>query len=109
MVFFLSSEELLLESFSNYRFLVAGHVQLPGQQDDEMYEETMEAMTILGFNDEERIGTSDNSGLISAWARLYGLVVAGLGKMPLRSLVDVTRLCFRYPQGLLHRDAAGKH
>uniref|UniRef100_A0A8D3EBQ9 Myosin heavy chain 11 n=1 Tax=Scophthalmus maximus TaxID=52904 RepID=A0A8D3EBQ9_SCOMX len=48
-------EELLLESFSNYRFLVAGHVQLPGQQDDEMYEETMEAMTILGFNDEERI------------------------------------------------------
>ncbi|XP_047435458.1 myosin-11a isoform X2 [Mugil cephalus] len=48
-------EDLLLESFNNYRFLCAGHVQLPGQQDDEMYEETMEAMTIMGFTDEERI------------------------------------------------------
>uniref|UniRef100_A0A665V3G1 Myosin, heavy chain 11a, smooth muscle n=1 Tax=Echeneis naucrates TaxID=173247 RepID=A0A665V3G1_ECHNA len=49
-------EELLLEAFSNYRFLSAGHVQIPGQQDDEMYEETMEAMKIMGFTDEERIG-----------------------------------------------------
>uniref|UniRef100_A0A7N8XIM6 Myosin heavy chain 11 n=1 Tax=Mastacembelus armatus TaxID=205130 RepID=A0A7N8XIM6_9TELE len=48
-------EELLLEPFSNYRFLSAGHVQIPGQQDDEMYEETMEAMNIMGFTDEERI------------------------------------------------------
>uniref|UniRef100_A0AAR2JTM3 Myosin, heavy chain 11a, smooth muscle n=1 Tax=Pygocentrus nattereri TaxID=42514 RepID=A0AAR2JTM3_PYGNA len=49
-------EELLLESFSNYRFLVNGHVQIPSQQDDEMYEETMEAMNIMSFSDEERIG-----------------------------------------------------
>ncbi|XP_058258627.1 myosin-11a isoform X3 [Hemibagrus wyckioides] len=49
-------EELLLENFNNYRFLVAGHVQIPGNQDDEMYEETMEAMNIMGFTDEERIG-----------------------------------------------------
>lgn len=55
------SEELLLEPFSNYRFLSSGHVQIPGQQDDEMYEETMEAMRIMGLTDEERIGTSDNS------------------------------------------------
>ncbi|KAG7214533.1 hypothetical protein INR49_023048 [Caranx melampygus] len=48
-------EELLLEPFSNYRFLSAGHVQIPGQQDDEMYEETMEAMNIMGITDEERI------------------------------------------------------
>ncbi|XP_054460247.1 myosin-11a isoform X2 [Anoplopoma fimbria] len=48
-------EELLLESFSNYRFLSAAHVQITGQQDDEMYEETMEAMKIMGFTDEERI------------------------------------------------------
>uniref|UniRef100_A0A3B3ZXF5 Uncharacterized protein n=1 Tax=Periophthalmus magnuspinnatus TaxID=409849 RepID=A0A3B3ZXF5_9GOBI len=48
-------EELLLEPFSNYRFLSAGHVQIPGQQDDEMYEETMEAMDIMGFTDEERL------------------------------------------------------
>ncbi|XP_017336498.1 myosin-11a isoform X1 [Ictalurus punctatus] len=49
-------EELLLESFNNYRFLVAGHVQIPGSEDDEMYEETMEAMNIMGLTDEERIG-----------------------------------------------------
>ncbi|GAA6086710.1 myosin-11a isoform X3 [Tachysurus ichikawai] len=49
-------EELLLENFNNYRFLVAGHVQVPGNQDDEMYDETMEAMNIMGLTDEERIG-----------------------------------------------------
>uniref|UniRef100_A0A673J3P6 Myosin, heavy chain 11b, smooth muscle n=1 Tax=Sinocyclocheilus rhinocerous TaxID=307959 RepID=A0A673J3P6_9TELE len=49
-------DELLLEDFSNYRFLVAGHVQVQNQQDDEMFEETLEAMEVLGFNEEERIG-----------------------------------------------------
>ncbi|KAF7710994.1 myosin-11a isoform X1 [Silurus meridionalis] len=49
-------EELLLENFNNYRFLVAGHVQIPGTQDDEMYEETMEAMNIMGLTEEERTG-----------------------------------------------------
>uniref|UniRef100_A0A8D0AH53 Myosin, heavy chain 11a, smooth muscle n=1 Tax=Sander lucioperca TaxID=283035 RepID=A0A8D0AH53_SANLU len=47
-------EELLLEPFSNYRFLSSGHVQLPGSSDDEMYEETMEAMSIMGLTEEER-------------------------------------------------------
>uniref|UniRef100_A0A673IK46 Myosin-11-like n=1 Tax=Sinocyclocheilus rhinocerous TaxID=307959 RepID=A0A673IK46_9TELE len=45
---------LLLENFNNYRFLSAGHVQITGNQDDEMYEETMEAMDIMGFTVEER-------------------------------------------------------
>ncbi|XP_051987354.1 myosin-11-like isoform X2 [Xyrauchen texanus] len=49
-------DELLLEDFGNYRFLVAGHVQVQGQQDDEMFDETLEAMEVLGFNEEERIG-----------------------------------------------------
>uniref|UniRef100_A0A4W5KY56 Myosin, heavy chain 11a, smooth muscle n=1 Tax=Hucho hucho TaxID=62062 RepID=A0A4W5KY56_9TELE len=50
-------EELLLENFSAYRFLIAGHVSISGQQDDEMYEETMEAMSIMGITEEERTGT----------------------------------------------------
>lgn len=50
------TDELLLEDFGNYRFLVAGHVQVQNQQDDEMLEETLEAMEVLGFNEEERIG-----------------------------------------------------
>ncbi|KAI1883877.1 hypothetical protein AGOR_G00220610 [Albula goreensis] len=49
-------EELLLESFSSYRFLVAGHLQIPGQQDDELYDETLEAMNIMGFTEEEQLG-----------------------------------------------------
>ncbi|KAJ4931778.1 hypothetical protein JOQ06_010218 [Pogonophryne albipinna] len=49
-------EELLLEDFSAYRFLVAGHVEIPGQEDDEMFLETLEAMEIMGFTEEERKG-----------------------------------------------------
>lgn len=51
------SEELLLEDFSKYRFLVAGHVEIPGQEDDEMFDETLEAMAIMGFTEDERLGT----------------------------------------------------
>ncbi|XP_044037579.1 myosin-11-like isoform X2 [Siniperca chuatsi] len=49
-------EELLLEDFGSYRFLVAGHVEIPGQEDDELFDETLEAMEIMGFTEEERIG-----------------------------------------------------
>ncbi|MEQ2175855.1 hypothetical protein GOODEAATRI_021961 [Goodea atripinnis] len=49
--------ELLLEDFNSYRFLIAGHVEIPGQQDDELFDETLEAMEIMGFTDEERLGT----------------------------------------------------
>lgn len=56
----LLTEELLLENFNNYRFLSAGHVQITGNQDDEMYEETMEAMDIMGFTVEERTGIKHN-------------------------------------------------
>ena len=52
------SEELLLEDFSSYRFLMAGHVEIPGQEDDLLFEETLEAMEIMGFTEEERIGTN---------------------------------------------------
>ncbi|AWP19465.1 putative myosin-11-like [Scophthalmus maximus] len=49
-------EELLLEDFGSYRFLVSGHVEIPGQEDDEMFDETLQAMEIMGFSEEERIG-----------------------------------------------------
>ncbi|KAL0992608.1 hypothetical protein UPYG_G00095660 [Umbra pygmaea] len=49
-------EELLLEDFGSYRFLVSGHVEIPGQEDDEMFTETMEAMEIMGFTEDERMG-----------------------------------------------------
>uniref|UniRef100_A0AAY5F1T5 Myosin heavy chain 11 n=1 Tax=Electrophorus electricus TaxID=8005 RepID=A0AAY5F1T5_ELEEL len=49
-------EELVLEEFSNYRFLVAGHLKVQGQQDHELFNETLEAMEVLGFSEDERIG-----------------------------------------------------
>lgn len=51
------AEELLLEDFNSYRFLRAGHVEIPGQEDDQLFDETLEAMEIMGFTEEERLGT----------------------------------------------------
>uniref|UniRef100_A0A8C2HYI8 Myosin-9 n=1 Tax=Cyprinus carpio TaxID=7962 RepID=A0A8C2HYI8_CYPCA len=48
--------ELCLESYSKYRFLSNGNVTIPGQQDRDLYLETVEAMRIMGFSEEEHIG-----------------------------------------------------
>uniref|UniRef100_A0A8D0GQG5 Myosin heavy chain 11 n=1 Tax=Sphenodon punctatus TaxID=8508 RepID=A0A8D0GQG5_SPHPU len=47
--------DLLLEGYNNYTFLSNGHVPIPGQEDDDMFQETLEAMTIMGFNEEEQL------------------------------------------------------
>uniref|UniRef100_A0A8C5JUN6 Myosin heavy chain 11 n=1 Tax=Junco hyemalis TaxID=40217 RepID=A0A8C5JUN6_JUNHY len=46
--------DLLLENFNNYTFLSSGYVPIPSQQDDEMFQETLEAMKIMGFTDDEQ-------------------------------------------------------
>ncbi|KAM9305935.1 myosin-11 [Gastrophryne carolinensis] len=48
-------EELLLENYSNYTFLSFGYVPIPSQDDSEMFQETLEAMEIMGFNEEEQL------------------------------------------------------
>ncbi|XP_065149801.1 myosin-10 isoform X1 [Paramisgurnus dabryanus] len=45
--------DLLLEGFNNYRFLSNGNIPIPGQQDKDNFQETMEAMRIMSFSDEE--------------------------------------------------------
>nr|XP_048688488.1 myosin-10-like isoform X2 [Caretta caretta] len=45
--------ELLLEPFDQYRFLSNGFLPIPGQQDKEIFQETMESMGIMGFSPEE--------------------------------------------------------
>lgn len=50
------SAELCLEGYSKYRFLSNGNVTIPGQQDRDMYLETMEAMRIMSIAEEEQIG-----------------------------------------------------
>uniref|UniRef100_A0A6G1RDF5 Myosin, heavy chain 9, non-muscle n=1 Tax=Hypotaenidia okinawae TaxID=2861861 RepID=A0A6G1RDF5_9GRUI len=55
--------DLLLEPYNKYRFLSNGHVTIPGQQDKDMFQETMEAMRIMGIPDEEQIGMNPLKGL----------------------------------------------
>ncbi|XP_056399820.1 myosin-10-like isoform X3 [Hyla sarda] len=45
--------DLLLEGFNQYRFLSNGNITIPGQQDKEIFQETMESMKIMGINHEE--------------------------------------------------------
>ncbi|XP_029292830.1 myosin-10 isoform X1 [Cottoperca gobio] len=45
--------DLLLEGFSNYRFLSNGNVTIPGQQDKDNFQETLDAMHIMSFTHEE--------------------------------------------------------
>ncbi|KAG7242381.1 hypothetical protein INR49_023510 [Caranx melampygus] len=48
--------ELCLEDYSKYRFLSNGNVTIPGQQDRDMFTETMDAFEIMSIPEEERIG-----------------------------------------------------
>ncbi|XP_063292215.1 myosin-10-like [Pelobates fuscus] len=45
--------DLLLEAFAQYRFLSNGNITIPGQQDKEIFQETLESMKIMGINHEE--------------------------------------------------------
>ncbi|XP_075689625.1 myosin-9 [Rhinoderma darwinii] len=48
--------DLLLEAYNKYRFLSNGNVTIPGQQDKDLFQETLEAMRIMSIPDEEQIG-----------------------------------------------------
>lgn len=54
--FLLLTADLLLEPYNKYRFLSNGHVTIPGQQDKDMFQETMEAMRIMGIPEDEQMG-----------------------------------------------------
>ncbi|KAM3865284.1 myosin-9-like isoform 2-T2 [Diretmus argenteus] len=48
--------DLCLEDYSKYNFLPSGHMTIPGQQDDDLFNETMDAFQIMGIPEEERMG-----------------------------------------------------
>ncbi|XP_072239595.1 myosin-9a isoform X2 [Leuresthes tenuis] len=48
--------DLCLEDYSKYRFLSNGNMTIPGQQDKDMFTETMDAFQIMSIPEEERIG-----------------------------------------------------
>uniref|UniRef100_H2RW08 Myosin heavy chain 10 n=1 Tax=Takifugu rubripes TaxID=31033 RepID=H2RW08_TAKRU len=45
--------DLLLEGFNSYRFLSNGNIPIPGQQDKDNFQETLDAMRIMSFSHEE--------------------------------------------------------
>lgn len=51
--FSLSPADLLLEGFNSYRFLSNGNIPIPGQQDKDNFQETLDAMRIMSFSHEE--------------------------------------------------------
>lgn len=48
-----SSADLLLEGFNSYRFLSNGNIPIPGQQDKDNFQETLDAMHIMSFTHDE--------------------------------------------------------
>uniref|UniRef100_A0A8C3XCE7 Myosin heavy chain 11 n=1 Tax=Cyanoderma ruficeps TaxID=181631 RepID=A0A8C3XCE7_9PASS len=66
--------DLLLEGFNNYTFLSSGYVPIPSQQDDEMFQETLEAMKIMGFTDEEQTGENSILRVVSSVLQLGNIV-----------------------------------
>ncbi|KAM4631866.1 myosin-11 isoform 3-T3 [Discoglossus pictus] len=48
-------EDLLLEGYGNYTFFSHGYVPVPSQDDSDMFQETLEAMGIMGFNEDEQL------------------------------------------------------
>uniref|UniRef100_A0A8C7JAH9 Myosin-9 n=1 Tax=Oncorhynchus kisutch TaxID=8019 RepID=A0A8C7JAH9_ONCKI len=48
--------ELCLEDYNKYRFLTHGNVTIPGQQDRDLFVETMDAFNIMSIPEDERIG-----------------------------------------------------
>ncbi|KAK0143801.1 Myosin-9 [Merluccius polli] len=48
--------ELCLEGYNNYRFVSNGNLTIPGQQDKDLFTETLEAMKIMSIPEDEQIG-----------------------------------------------------
>lgn len=65
--FFISLlDELLLENYNNYRFLSNGNITIPGQQDKDLFMETLEAMKIMSIPEDEQIGQEQKLSIIGA-------------------------------------------
>lgn len=57
-------DELLLENYNNYRFLSNGNITIPGQQDKDLFMETLEAMKIMSIPEDEQIGQKQKLNII---------------------------------------------
>lgn len=58
-IIILFSADLLLENYNNYRFLSNGNITIPGQQDKDLFTETMEAFRIMSIPEDEQIGEAE--------------------------------------------------
>lgn len=65
------SGDLLLENYNNYRFLSNGNVTIPGQQDKDLFTETMDAFRIMGIPEDEQIGKTTASVSLHVCLSMY--------------------------------------
>lgn len=49
-------DDYFYQSFDQYKFLTNGNLSVPGINDIQEYEDTVEAMNIMGMSDEEKSG-----------------------------------------------------
>uniref|UniRef100_A0A2K6MQP8 Myosin-9 n=1 Tax=Rhinopithecus bieti TaxID=61621 RepID=A0A2K6MQP8_RHIBE len=83
--------DLLLEPYNKYRFLSNGHVTIPGQQDKDMFQETMEAMRIMGIPEEEQMGASGQTMAAQKVSHLLGINVTDFTRGILTPRIKVGR------------------
>ena len=63
--------ELLFSSADKYKFLSAGNVLVAGVNDSQEYEDTIEAMGIMGMSEDERTGEGEK-GKDKRWREREG-------------------------------------
>lgn len=66
---FLSLADLLLEGFNSYRFLSNGNIPIPGQQDKDNFQETLDAMHIMSFSHDEIVCKLSSDSLMCSIIR----------------------------------------
>jgi len=95
--------ELCLEDYSKYRFLSNGNVTIPGQQDQDLFTETMEAFEIMSVPEEERTGT------LSLFKMTLNASVCAISHCVVLTLCWPLCVSARPAEGDLCRAPAGQH
>lgn len=73
--------ELCLEDHNKYRFLSNGNVTIPGQQDRDMFVETMDAFKIMSIPEDEQMGEPESLTACTMFTFLVCMCVCVYGQV----------------------------
>ena len=60
-------KDFLLDDPKSYKFLSNGNLPVPGVNDSQEFQDTIEAMNIMGMSDEEQSGEEGRGGGREGW------------------------------------------